>query len=78
MSSYTFTVQVRENLSNLRFPADNMNTAVTTAQVNNRQEICSLQVVILLFIHFLLKQERRENIVCTDLETEGLVNVKKF
>ncbi|KAK9541219.1 hypothetical protein VZT92_001280 [Zoarces viviparus] len=33
-SSYTFTVQVRENLRNLRFPADNMISAVTTAQVN--------------------------------------------
>ncbi|XP_075960279.1 cadherin-5 [Anarhichas minor] len=33
-SSYTFTVQVRENLRNLRFPADNMGSAVTTAQVN--------------------------------------------
>ncbi|XP_068569067.1 cadherin-5 [Cebidichthys violaceus] len=33
-SSYTFTVQVRENLRNLRFPADNANSAVTTAQVN--------------------------------------------
>lgn len=32
--SYTFTVQVRENLRNLRFPADNVNSAVTTAQVN--------------------------------------------
>ncbi|KAL3050625.1 hypothetical protein OYC64_012613 [Pagothenia borchgrevinki] len=30
-SIYTFTVQVRENL---RFPADNKNSAVTTAQVN--------------------------------------------
>ncbi|XP_070772508.1 cadherin-5 [Enoplosus armatus] len=35
-NSYTFTVQVRENLRNLRFPADNMNSAVTTAQVNIR------------------------------------------
>ncbi|XP_074503492.1 cadherin-5 [Sebastes fasciatus] len=34
MSSYTFTVQVRENLKNLRFPADNVDSAVTTAQVN--------------------------------------------
>ncbi|XP_031732236.1 cadherin-5 [Anarrhichthys ocellatus] len=33
-SSYTFTVQVRENLRNLRFPADNTGSAVTTAQVN--------------------------------------------
>ncbi|KAM6923126.1 cadherin-5 isoform 1-T2 [Lycodopsis pacificus] len=33
-SSYTFTVQVRENLRNLRSPADNMVSAVTTAQVN--------------------------------------------
>ncbi|XP_029305204.1 cadherin-5 [Cottoperca gobio] len=33
-SSYTFTVQVGENLKNLRFPADNVNSAVTTAQVN--------------------------------------------
>ncbi|XP_076599285.1 cadherin-5 [Chaetodon auriga] len=31
---YTFTVQVRENLRSLRFPADNVNSAVTTAQVN--------------------------------------------
>ncbi|XP_060896268.1 cadherin-5 [Labrus mixtus] len=35
-NSYTFTVQVRENLKNLRFPADNVNSAVTTAQVNVR------------------------------------------
>lgn len=41
-NSYTFTVQVRENLRNLRFPADNMNSAVTTAQVNIGQDICSL------------------------------------
>ncbi|XP_034537331.1 cadherin-5 [Notolabrus celidotus] len=34
--SYTFTVQVQENLRNLRFPADNVNSAVTTAQVNVR------------------------------------------
>ncbi|XP_034465174.1 cadherin-5 isoform X1 [Hippoglossus hippoglossus] len=33
MNSYTFNVQVRENLRNLRFPADNVNSAVTTAQV---------------------------------------------
>ncbi|XP_054874408.1 cadherin-5 [Amphiprion ocellaris] len=33
-SSYSFTVQVRENLRNLRFPADNVNSAVTSAQVN--------------------------------------------
>ncbi|KAE8280975.1 Cadherin-5 Vascular endothelial cadherin [Larimichthys crocea] len=33
-NSYSFTVQVRENLANLRFPADNVNSAVTTAQVN--------------------------------------------
>ncbi|XP_008288502.1 cadherin-5 [Stegastes partitus] len=32
-SSYTFTVQVRENL---RFPADNVNSAVTSAQVTVR------------------------------------------
>lgn len=32
-SSYTFTVQVRENLKNLRFPADNVNSALTSAQV---------------------------------------------
>ncbi|XP_044070445.1 cadherin-5 [Siniperca chuatsi] len=32
-NSYTFTVQVREDLRNLRFP-DNVNSAVTTAQVN--------------------------------------------
>lgn len=41
MNSYTFSVQVRENLRNLRFPADNVNTAITTAQVNITQEICS-------------------------------------
>uniref|UniRef100_UPI0037E821B7 cadherin-5 n=1 Tax=Semicossyphus pulcher TaxID=241346 RepID=UPI0037E821B7 len=35
-NSYTFTVQVRDNLKNLRFPADNVNSAVTTAQVNVR------------------------------------------
>ncbi|XP_039995704.1 cadherin-5 [Xiphias gladius] len=34
VNNYTFTVQVRENLRNLRFPADNVNSAVTTAQVN--------------------------------------------
>ncbi|TKS86084.1 Cadherin-5 Vascular endothelial cadherin [Collichthys lucidus] len=33
-SSYSFTVQVRENLANLRYPADNVNSAVTAAQVN--------------------------------------------
>ncbi|XP_068426959.1 cadherin-5 [Clinocottus analis] len=33
-SSYSFTVQVRENLKNLRFPADNVNSATTTVQVN--------------------------------------------
>ncbi|XP_070833563.1 cadherin-5 [Chaetodon trifascialis] len=33
-NSYSFTVQVRENLRNLHFPADNVNSAVTTAQVN--------------------------------------------
>ncbi|XP_070697470.1 cadherin-5 [Pempheris klunzingeri] len=33
-NSYTFTVQVRENLKNLRTPADNVNSAVTTAQIN--------------------------------------------
>ncbi|XP_042357736.1 cadherin-5 [Plectropomus leopardus] len=32
--SYTFTVQVRENLRSLHLPADNLNSAVTTAQVN--------------------------------------------
>ncbi|XP_049591872.1 cadherin-5 [Syngnathus scovelli] len=32
-NSYSFSVQVRENLRNLRFPADNVLTAVTTAQV---------------------------------------------
>uniref|UniRef100_A0A8D2ZKK8 Cadherin-5 n=1 Tax=Scophthalmus maximus TaxID=52904 RepID=A0A8D2ZKK8_SCOMX len=31
--SYTFTVQVRENLRNLRFPADNVNSAVTTVNI---------------------------------------------
>ncbi|KAG8000371.1 Cadherin-5 [Nibea albiflora] len=31
---YSFTVQVRENLGNLRLPADNDKTAVTMAQVN--------------------------------------------
>ncbi|XP_041646257.1 cadherin-5 [Cheilinus undulatus] len=35
-NSYTLDVQVRENLRNLRFPADNVNTAVTTAKVNVR------------------------------------------
>ncbi|KAM9344858.1 cadherin-5 [Symphorus nematophorus] len=35
-NSYTFPIQVRENLRNLRFPADNVNSAVTTAQVNIR------------------------------------------
>ncbi|XP_028325233.1 cadherin-5 [Gouania willdenowi] len=35
-SSYTFNVQVRENLKNMRFPPDNIKTAVTTAQVNIR------------------------------------------
>ncbi|CAB1413525.1 unnamed protein product [Pleuronectes platessa] len=34
MSSYTINVQVRENLRNLRFPADNVNSALTAAQVN--------------------------------------------
>ncbi|CAJ1066739.1 cadherin-5 [Xyrichtys novacula] len=34
--SHTFTVQVQENLRHLRFPADNVNSAVTTAQVNIR------------------------------------------
>uniref|UniRef100_A0A8C9ZA30 Cadherin-5 n=1 Tax=Sander lucioperca TaxID=283035 RepID=A0A8C9ZA30_SANLU len=33
-NSYTFTVQVRENLRNLHFPADNDGSAVTTAKVN--------------------------------------------
>ncbi|XP_054456421.1 cadherin-5 [Anoplopoma fimbria] len=33
-NSYTFNVQVRESLNNLRSPADNVNSAVTTAQVN--------------------------------------------
>ncbi|XP_061693295.1 cadherin-5 [Syngnathoides biaculeatus] len=33
-NSYSFSVQVRENLRNLRFPADNVATAVTSAQVN--------------------------------------------
>ncbi|XP_019719529.1 cadherin-5 [Hippocampus comes] len=33
-NSYSFSIQVRENLRNLRFPADNVATAVTTAQVN--------------------------------------------
>lgn len=33
-SSYTFTVQVRENPRNLRVPADNVRSAVTTAQIN--------------------------------------------
>lgn len=37
-SSYTFTVQVRENLRNLRFPADNVGSAVTAAQVNIAQD----------------------------------------
>nr|XP_046257264.1 cadherin-5 [Scatophagus argus] len=32
-NSYTFTVQVREDLTHLRFPADNLNSAVTSAQV---------------------------------------------
>lgn len=31
--SYSFTIQVKENLRNLRFPADNVNSAVTSAQV---------------------------------------------
>lgn len=35
-SFYTFIIQVQENLRNLRFPADNVNGAVTTAQVNIR------------------------------------------
>nr|XP_057915046.1 cadherin-5 [Doryrhamphus excisus] len=35
-NSYSFTIQVRENHRNLRFPADNVATAVTTAQVNIR------------------------------------------
>ncbi|XP_061767340.1 cadherin-5 [Nerophis ophidion] len=35
-NSYSFSVQVRENLRNLRYPADNVATAVTTAQVNVR------------------------------------------
>lgn len=35
-NSYTFNVQVRENL---RVPADNVNSAVTTAQVNIRQQL---------------------------------------
>ncbi|CAN9500220.1 unnamed protein product [Ophioblennius macclurei] len=35
-SVYSFVVQVQENLRNLRFPADNVNGAVTTAQVNVR------------------------------------------
>lgn len=38
MNSYTFSVQVQENLKNLRFPADNVNSAVTTAQVIIAQE----------------------------------------
>lgn len=33
-SSYTFTVTVRENLKNLRFPADNANSALLSALVN--------------------------------------------
>ncbi|XP_030012153.1 cadherin-5 [Sphaeramia orbicularis] len=35
-SSYTFTVTVRENLKNLRFPADNANSALLSALVNIR------------------------------------------
>lgn len=31
--SYSFIIQVKENLRNLRFPADNVNSAVTSAQV---------------------------------------------
>eukprot|EP00066_Takifugu_rubripes_P012108 XP_011601374.1 PREDICTED: cadherin-5 [Takifugu rubripes] len=34
LNSYTFSIQVRENLKNLRFPADNVNSAITAAQVN--------------------------------------------
>lgn len=71
MNSYTFTVRVRENL---RFPAENVNSALTTAQVNIRLESHSLQISILLFIHFLLKQERMENIAYMNLKTEGLIN----
>lgn len=41
LNSYTFSIQVRENLKNLRFPADNMNSAITAAQVNIAQEVCS-------------------------------------
>lgn len=36
MNNYSFNVHVRENMKNLRFPADNLNSAVTTAQVNVR------------------------------------------
>lgn len=37
--SYTISVQVRENLRNLHVPADNVNNAVTMAQVNIRQKL---------------------------------------
>lgn len=47
-NSYSFTVQVRENLANLRFPADNVNSAVTTAQVNIRHDMCRPSAMLLL------------------------------
>lgn len=59
LNSYTFSIQVRENLKNLRFPADNVNSAITAAQVNIAQKICSPQHQIQL--------------ISTDWET--LVNV---
>lgn len=69
--SYSFTVQVREDLRHLRFPADNANSAVTTAQVNIRDLQPS---IILLFITFLLNQDRRKTIAYTVLESDGKHN----
>lgn len=43
MNNYTFNVHVRESLKNLRFPADNVNSAVTTAQVIIAKEIYGSQ-----------------------------------
>lgn len=42
LNSYTFSIQVRENLKNLRFPADNVNSAITAAQVNLQPTISKL------------------------------------
>ncbi|CAG00320.1 unnamed protein product [Tetraodon nigroviridis] len=58
-NSYTFSIQVRENLKNLAFPADNVNSAVTTAQVNVKVlDVDEPPVFSQLIYSFTVEEER--------------------